>query len=67
MPLAEVVLEFNRYNRCKLVITEPALARKVLTGSFRADGYQAFVRILEETFGVRADRRPDEIRLHYHR
>jgi hypothetical protein len=24
------------------------------------------VRILEETFGVRADRRPDEIRLHYH-
>lgn len=66
-PLAEVVLEFNRYNRCKLVITEPALARKVFTGSFRADGYQAFVRILEETFGVRADRRPDEIRLHYQR
>jgi len=63
MPLGDVVEEFNRYNRCKLVITEPALARKVFTGTFRADGYQAFVRILEETFGVRADRRPDEIRL----
>ena len=67
MPLADVVQEFNRYNRCKLVITDPALARKVFTGSFRADGYQAFVRILEETFGVRADRRPDEIRLHTRR
>ncbi len=63
MPLADVVEEFNRYNRCKLVITEPALARKVFTGTFRADGDQAFVRILEKTFGVRADRRTDEIRL----
>ena len=63
LPLADVVEEFNRYNRCKLVITEPALARKVFTGTFRADGYQAFVRILEDTFGVRADRRTDEIRL----
>jgi transmembrane sensor len=67
MPLAEVVQEFNRYNRCQLVITEPSLARKVFTGTFRADGYQAFVRILEETFSVHADRRTDEIRLHYRR
>jgi len=63
MPLASVVAEFNRYNRCRLVISDRTLAAKPFTGVFRADEYQTFVRILETTFGVRAERRPDEIRL----
>ena len=54
-PLAEAVEEFNRYNGHKLVITDPRLAAKRFGGSFRADGYDSFVRLLEENFAVTAE------------
>lgn len=63
LPLQQVVAEFNRYNRTKLVLVDPRLAAKRFSGTFRADGYEPFVRLLEESFGVAAEREADVIRL----
>lgn len=60
-PLREVVAEFNRYNQTKLVLTDPGLARRRFSGTFRADGYEPFVRLLEESFEVVSDRSGQEI------
>lgn len=60
-PLGEVVAEFNRYNRTKLVIADPRLGAQRFSGSFRAEGYEPFVRLLEQNFGVAAVREGDDI------
>lgn len=62
-PLAEMVAEFNRYNRHKLVIADPRLAARRFGGTFPAGDYEEFVRLLESEFGVVAERDPNEIRL----
>jgi len=62
-PLADVVAEFNRYNRTKLVIVDPALNAKRFSGTFRADAYEPFVRLLEENFGVASERGTQGIEL----
>jgi transmembrane sensor len=54
--LAEVVHEFNRYNRTRLVIADEQLATKRFSGTFSADGYDSLVRLLETDFGVTAKR-----------
>lgn len=64
VPLAEVVGEFNRYNRQQLVIGDAALAAKRFSGTFRADSYESLVRLLETDFGVVASRSETEIVLH---
>ena len=58
-PLGDVVREFNRYNTHQLVITDAALARRPFGGSFRADNYTVFVQLLEQRFGVVAERSGD--------
>ncbi len=63
-PLAEAVTEFNRYNNRRVVIDDPDLARIPIGGNFRATNLDAFVRLLEEGFGVSADVRGEEIVLH---
>jgi transmembrane sensor len=63
VPLAEVAREFNRYNRRQLVIADPALAAKRFSGTFRADSYEPFVRLLEDDFGVVATRTEHAITL----
>ncbi len=64
MPLAEVVREFNRYNRTQLVIDDVALGARRFSGAFRADGQESFVRLLETDFGVRVERRGRDLLLH---
>jgi transmembrane sensor len=64
VPLGEVVREFNRYNRSQLLIDDTALAARRFSGVFRADGYEAFVRLLETDFGVTVERRGQDIELH---
>ena len=61
MPLGDVVTDFNRYNRRKLVVADDATAAIVVGGNFRADNVEAFVRLLESGFGVTAFRHGDEI------
>lgn len=59
LPLAEVVAEFNLRNRQQLVVGDTATGRLRVGGSFRADNVAAFVRLLEASFGVIAERRAD--------
>jgi transmembrane sensor len=54
-PLADVVAEFNRYNTHQLVIEDPDLGRERFGGSFRADNYRVFVKLLERRFNVVAE------------
>lgn len=60
-PLSEVVAEFNRYNSRKLVIADPAIAEVPIGGNFRWTNTDAFVRLLEQGFDVRAQQRGNEI------
>jgi transmembrane sensor len=62
-PLRQVVEEFNRYNTHKLVIADPRLEDRRFGGSFAADNSEAFVRLLEARFSVRAERIGNESRL----
>ena len=60
VPLGEIVAEFNRYNRHRLVVADPRLAALRFGGSFLADGYDTLVHLLETNHGVIAERRGDE-------
>ena len=59
-PLAEMVAEINRYNHHQLVIADARLEAQRFGGSFPAGDYTTFVRLLENNFGVIAERRDDE-------
>lgn len=56
-PLAEVVEAFNRFNERKLVIGDPSLRARALTGVFRADNLEGFVRLLSASSDVKAEPR----------
>ena len=62
--LADAVAEFNRYNRKQLVIADASIARIRIGGNLRAQNVDAFVRVLEEGFPVRAEDEGDRIVLH---
>jgi len=59
--LADAIAEFNRYNGRKIVIQDPAIASLKIEGNFRATNVEAFVRLLESGFPVRAEVRADQI------
>jgi len=64
-PLASVVAEFNRRNHTQIVLEDTTLGELPIVASFRSDSIDAFVRLLEVTAGVRAERRgEDTIVLH---
>ncbi|HEX2082021.1 MAG TPA: FecR domain-containing protein [Xanthomonadaceae bacterium] len=60
-PLAAAAAEFNRYNARRIVIGDPTIAAVRIGGNFRWSNADAFVRLLEQGFGVRAERHPDRI------
>lgn len=55
-PLRKAVDLLNQYNTVKLVIEDPGLAELRVSGLFRADRVETFVRLLETNFGVLAAR-----------
>ena len=57
-PLAEVVETFNRRNPRRLVIGDDELRALTIVASIRSDNVEGFVRLLEGTMGVRAERTP---------
>lgn len=61
LPLSEVVAEFNRYNVRKIVIADPAVAALKVEGNFRTTNAEAFVRLLESGFPIRASLEQDRI------
>jgi len=54
-PLDQVVTAFNRYNRHQLVLADPQLSSRTLTGIFRADNLAGFTRLLPASVDVRAE------------
>lgn len=61
LPLAEAVALMNRYNTVHFAIDDAALARLRISGIFRADNIDTFVRLLEGTCGIKAVRAGDTI------
>jgi transmembrane sensor len=64
-PLAVAVGEFNRHNRLRIVIGEPELGSLAIGGTFQVNNVEGFVRLLEFTLDVRAERRGTEIILRH--
>lgn len=56
-PLSEVVEGFNRYNSHRLTIGDPEVRNRTLTGVFRADNVEGFVRLLRHSIDVKAELR----------
>jgi transmembrane sensor len=61
--LADAIAEFNRYNVRKIVLQDPAISSLKIEGNFRATNVEAFVRLLESGFPVRAEVHADQILL----
>ena len=59
--LADAVAQFNRYGNVKLVVTDPAAAKLTINGAFRAAGAENFAGVAHEIFGLRVERRENEI------
>lgn len=63
MPLAAVAREFNRqageYRQPQLRAIDELTGRVLVSGTFRADGVEAFVRLLHSSFGIHATREAD--------
>ncbi len=66
MPLRDVAATFNRYNQRKLVVIGDDTAALLVGGSFRADNLDAFVRLLESSFGITVTQRGDDFVLQKH-
>jgi len=56
-PLRDAVEAFNHYNLCRLALGAPGLGDRMLGGTCRANNVNGFVRLLEKTAEVRAERR----------
>ena len=66
--LSTVIAEINRYNRRKLVITNPDIAGLRIGGRFPTTDPDGFARMLDRTFGIKShvvteNSRDDVIRL----
>ena len=58
-PLDQVVAAFNHRNSCRLVLADPALRNRTLSGVFRADNIDGFLRLLPATVNLIAERQDD--------
>jgi transmembrane sensor len=63
-PLQAAVAEFNRYNTVKLQVADAQAGALRVGGNFRWSNTEAFVRLLEQGFPIRAERRGDQVLLH---
>jgi len=60
-PLAEAAGQINRYNRQKVVIADPRVARMTIDGAFPSNSVQAFTDAAQTLFGLKVENRGDEI------
>ncbi|HWU77834.1 MAG TPA: FecR domain-containing protein [Rhodanobacter sp.] len=64
-PLIAAANEFNRYNARKLVIGDASIGTMRIGGNFRWSNVDAFVRLLQQGFPIRAEHRADSIVLRH--
>ena len=62
-PLSYAVAELNRYNRRKLVVEDPVLARTPIVGYFRTTQPDDFARAVAPLIGARVEMRSGDMRL----
>jgi transmembrane sensor len=60
-PLADAAEEFNRYNRLKLVIADPAIASITVDGTFPANNVEAFTDVAQHILALHVVRHGDNI------
>lgn len=58
-PLENVIAAFNHYNDHQLIIGAPELRTRTLSGVFRADNLEGFIRLLQVSIDVRAEKRSE--------
>lgn len=61
MTIAEAAAQFNRYNRRKLIVADPAAGSIRIGGSFDANNIEGFARLAQSGFGLVIDLRDDRI------
>lgn len=59
--LSDAAFEFNRYNKLELAINDPEVAAIQISGRFRADNVEAFVRLITEGSALRAHKSEEKI------
>jgi len=59
--LEDAASEFNRYNRKKIVITDPKVAQLTIVGTFPSNDVNAFTDAAQAIFGLRIENRNGEI------
>ncbi len=59
--LAEAASEFNRYNREKIVIADPAIAQITIGATLPANDVPAFARVAQKIFGLHVERQGQTI------
>ena len=59
--LADAAEEFNRYSRERIVIADPAAAKKPINGALPVGDLDEFARMAKNFFGLRAERRGDTV------
>jgi transmembrane sensor len=60
-PLADVVREFNRYNREKLVLANADVGALKIYGSFRTEDVELFARVIQVAFQLNIENRGNDI------
>jgi transmembrane sensor len=59
--LADAASEFNRYNRKKLIVTDPKIARLTIGGTFQTTNTQQLTQLARDIFGLTIEDRGAEI------
>ncbi len=59
--LADATAEFNRYNRQKIVIADPAIAQLTIYGAFPTDNVELFSRVVRDVLGLDVQNKGSEI------
>ena len=61
--VARAAEEFNRYNRRKIIVTDPLAGAIRIGGTFQSDNIDGFVELLEEGYGLRIEAGPDQVKI----
>ena len=62
-PLGEVIAEFNRYNLSQIAVSDPAVAQMRMGGVFQPGNVDAFLRLLEDAYGLHVSRSGETIKI----
>jgi len=60
-PLSEVAAEFNRYNRIKIIVSDPVAAKVGIGGTFATANVYGFARVAQGLLGLHVENRGDQI------